>query len=153
MLFRSKIPILSDDFVEWVTSSFEYTPSKYKIDLDISFNDMEGYDEEQLKEIFFKNMMLEARKTLNQTNVKNKIAVGLIISGLISLISMILLLSLWNNGGVLKEIVSYIFDVATTVTFWEAMTILIVENREKRNLTKNLAKKYDSIRFHKKEEQ
>lgn len=146
----TKIPVLSDEFLSWVRASFEYAPRKYKIDLDISFDDMEGYEEEQLKRIFFKNMFLEAKKSLNQRNLKNRIAIGLVATGLISLVSMILLLALWENGGLGKEVVSYVFDIATTVTLWEALTILIVENQEKRNLTKNLVKKYDSISFHKK---
>ena len=146
----SKVPILSDDFLDWIKSSFEYTPKNYKIDLDITFNDLGDYQEEELKTIFFKNMILESKKSINDKNAKNKMAIGLIATGLISLIAMILLLSLWKDGGVVKEIVSYIFDIATTVTFWEAMTILIVENKEKRDLVKNLVKKYDSINFHKK---
>ena len=146
----TKLPVLSDDFNDWIKSSFEYAPRKYKIDLDIGFDDMEGYEEEQLKEIFHKNMLLEGKKNLKQTALKNKIALGLVITGLISLIAMILLLSLWKDGDVAKEIVSYVFDIATTVTFWEAMTILIVENKEKRDLTKNFIRKYDSITFHKK---
>ena len=145
----TKLPVLCDDFNDWIKASFEYAPRKYKIDLDIGFDDMEGYEEEQLKEIFHKNMLLEGKKNLKQTALKNKIALGLVITGLISLIAMILLLSLWKDGGVAKEIVSYVFDIATTVTFWEAMTILIVENKEKRDLTKNFIRKYDSITFHK----
>ena len=145
----TKLPVLSDDFNDWIKASFEYAPRKYKIDLDIGFDDMEGYEEEQLKEIFHKNMLLEGKKNLKQTALKNKIALGLVITGLISLIAMILLLSLWKDGDVAKEIVSYVFDIATTVTFWEAMTILIVENKEKRDLTKNFIRKYDSITFHK----
>lgn len=146
----TKIPVLSDDFNDWIKASFEYAPRKYKIDLDIGFDDLEGYKEEEIQDIFQKNMMLEGKKSLKQTALKNKIAIGLVITGLISLISMILLLGLWKDGGVVKEIVSYIFDIATTVTFWEAMTILIVENKEKRNLAKNFIRKYDSIKFHKK---
>lgn len=147
----TKTKILSDDFFEWIKSSFEYAPKKYKIALDIYFDDLEGYSEEELQNIFHKNMLLEAKKSINYAGLKNKIAIGLIITGTISLISMILLMSLWANGGIAKEIISYIFDIATTVTFWEAMTILIVENKEKRDLTKNYLRKYKSIAFHKKQ--
>ena len=146
----TKLPVLSDDFLDWVRASFEYAPRNYKIDLDIAFTEMEGYSEEQLRDIFFKNMLLEGKKSLQTTHVKNVIALGLAITGLVLLVSMILLMSLWKDGGIAKEIVSYIFDIATTVTFWEAMTIWIVENKEKRELTGNLVRKYDSITFHEK---
>ncbi len=146
----TKIPVLSDEFLSWIIASFEYAPKNYKIDLDIAFENMENYNGEELKDIFFKNMILEAKTKFNETTRKNKIAIGFIITGLISLIAMILMNSLWQDGGVVKEIVSYVFDIATTVSFWEAMTILIVENKEKRELTKNLIKKFDSIHFHKK---
>lgn len=146
----TKLPVLSDDFLDWVRASFEYAPRNYKIDLDIAFTEMEGYSEEQLRDIFFKNMLLEGKKSLQTTHVKNVIALGLAITGLVLLVSMILLMSLWKDGGIAKEIVSYIFDIATTVTFWEAMTIWIVENKEKRELTGNLIRKYDSITFREK---
>lgn len=50
----TKTPMLNDEFSDWVKCSFEYAPRKYKIDLDISFNDMEGYSSEEMKDIFFK---------------------------------------------------------------------------------------------------
>lgn len=146
----TKTPVLSDDFNEWIKAAFEYAPRKYKICLDISFDDMENYSEEYLRDIFYKNMMLEGKKVFNKVGIKNKIAIGLLITGFILLVSMILSLSLWKDGGIAKEIISYIFDIATTVTFWEALTILIVENKEKRDLTKNYIKKFESIVFHKK---
>lgn len=145
----TKTPVFSDDFLSWIGSSFQYAPRKYKIDLDISFVDMENYTGEQLLEIFRKNIFLEVKKQMSTTIVKNNIAIGLIVIGLGLLVSMIFILNFWKNGGVAKEIVSYVFDIATTVTLWEALTILIVENKEKRDQEKNLAKRFDSIRFHK----
>ncbi|MBQ7243667.1 MAG: hypothetical protein IJS52_05630, partial [Bacilli bacterium] len=73
----TKLPVLSDDFLDWVLACFEYAPHSYKIDLDIAFTEMEGYSEEQLKDIFFKNMVLEGKKSLKATHVKNFIALGL----------------------------------------------------------------------------
>ena len=147
----TKIPVLSDDFIEWVKSAFGYAPSKYKIDLVISFNDLESYSEEELRNIFFKNIILEGKKALEDNVSKNKIALGLIGLGTLFLIGMILLKGFWTDGGVFEEIVSYILDIACTVTIWEALTILIVENKEKRDLAKNLIKKFDSISFIKKQ--
>lgn len=144
----TKLPVLSDDFIDWVKASFEYAPNKYTIDLDVSFKDMEGYSEEELKSIFFKNMMLESKKAVKKTSLKNKIAISLIIIGVTLLVGMILLLSLWKDGGTLKEVISYVLDIAATVTIWEAMNILIVENKERRAYYKNLIKRYGDIKFH-----
>lgn len=146
----TKIPLLKDSFISQVTDAIEITPRNHKINLDICFNDLGEYKEEELKKIFYKNTLLRAKKELGKTAEKNKIAIGLISIGVISLVSMILLMSLWKNGGIVKDVISYIFDIATTVTIWEAMTILIVENKEKRDLANNLLRKFDSISFHKK---
>lgn len=146
----TKIPVLSDDFIEWIIAAFQYAPRGYRIDLDISFDDLEGYQEDDLKDVFFKNMLLEAKRHMKDTLKKNHIAFGLIAIGSILLISMILLLGLWQDGGIAKEIISYIFDIATTVTFWEAMTILIVETKQKRDLCFDFIHRFGGIAFHKK---
>jgi len=57
---------------------------------------------------------------------------------------------LWTSENVIKSIISYIMDIGATVTIWEALTILIVENKEKRDLNIDLLRRFDSIRFHKK---
>ena len=146
----TKTPVFNDDFLEWIFASFQYSPRRYKVDLDISFQDLEGYKEEDLKKIFYKNIFLEAKKNQKESTFKNKIAIGLVIMGVLSLTAMILLMSLWKDGGIVKEIISYIFDIAVTVTLWEAMTILIVDKKEKRELRTNLLKRFHSISFHKK---
>ncbi len=147
----TKMPVLSDDFFEWFKSAFGYAPKRYKIDLVITFDNLENYSEEELKNIFFKNLILEGKKALEDNGSKNKIALSLIGIGILFLVGMILLKGLWTDGGIFGEIVSYIFDIATTVTIWEALTILIVENKEKRDLAKNFIKKFDSISFVKKQ--
>ena len=143
----TKAPVLSDDFIEWIKAAFEYTPIGYHIDLDISFDDLEGYQEDELEEIFIKNVLLEDKRASRYTIDKSVLALILIGIGLVSLVSMILFESLWTDGGVAKTILSYIFDIATTVTFWEAMTILLVENRERRTYRNNLKRRFASITF------
>ena len=143
----TKIPTLNEDFFEWIKSSFENAPGDYKIDLVISFNDIKGYTSEDLKEIFIKNTILEAVKSLKVTKAKSKIAFSLIFIGILFFISMMLINSFWTSESIIKDIVKYIMDIATTVTIWEALTILIIENKEKRDLTRNLYKRFDSIVF------
>ena len=143
----TKIPTLNEEFFEWIKSSFGNAPRDYKIDLVISFNDMKGYTSEDLKEIFIKNTILEAVKSLKVTKAKSKIAFSLIFIGILFFISMMLINSFWTDENIIKDIVKYIMDIATTVTIWEALTILIIENKEKRDLTRNLYKRFDSIVF------
>ena len=131
-------------------AAFEYTPHGYKIDLDVAFNDMGKYTSEDLKSFFLKNTALEIKRNQRKMSLKNKIAFGLIGLGLILLVSLLLVTALWKDGGTPKEIFTYVFDIATTVTFWEALSILVVENTEQRNYMKSLLKKFKSINFHKK---
>ncbi len=147
----TKLPVLSDDFMDWLGTSFKYAPKNYKIDIDVSFDNMDGFNEEKLKDVFFKNMVLEAKKAMNRKRLKNRIAIILVCIGLAFLIPMLLLLGLWQNGGVAKDIVSYILDIAATVTIWEALTILIVENSEHTHIVKRMIERFDSISFHQKE--
>ena len=147
----SNTPILSTEYIRWVSDSFERAPRGYKIDLKILFNDLEDYDNEKLNDIFKKNMFLEFKKIERIANSKNIIAYSLIIIGIIFFVIMILINNLWKDGGILKDIFKYVSDIATTVTFWEAMTILVVENKERRSYMKNLYSRFDNIEFKKKE--
>ncbi len=49
---KTKTPLLSDDFIDWTKTAMEYTPDKHRIDVDVSFKDLEGYSGEELKDIF-----------------------------------------------------------------------------------------------------
>lgn len=111
---------------------------------------MGGYGEQELKDIFYKNVLLEGKRTVNKAKRKNKIALSLILLGILFFIAMLLFNKLWINGGIIKEILTYIMDTGTTVTFWEALTIMIVENKEKSDITMDLIKRFNNIKFHKK---
>lgn len=146
---KTKLPVLSDDFLEWISSAFEFAPKKYKIDLNVSFVSLEGYTESDLQEIFRKNVMLEFKKNEGKAKAKNKIAYGLIAIGVVFFIGMLLLNNLWKDGGIVKDIFSYVSDIATTVTFWEAMVILLVESAERRSYMRNLIGRFSAIHFKK----
>ncbi len=148
--YVSEKPVLSDDFFDWVKSAFDIVPSKYKIDLDIEFEDMQGYDEDELLDIFKLNTMLEYRTLRNASKKRNKIALGLFGVGILFFVLMILINKTWTGESLLKDIFSYVSDIATTVTFWEALTLLVVQNKEDRDYALGLAGRFHSIRFHKK---
>lgn len=145
--YISKLPVLSDDFLEWIGSAFKLIPLKYKIDLTVEYDDLEGWDEEQLSDVFKKNIMLEYRSAKNIEKRKNLIAYGLIGVGAVMFIAMILISRLWNADSLLKDVFFYISDIATTVAFWEAMYILVVERGESGFHRKGLAYRFASIKF------
>lgn len=144
----SKTPIFNDDFDEWLRSAFEMVPGKYQIALDFSFDDMGGYTPEELKEIFDKNLMLSARMLFQTVRTRDHIAFGLIAAGLLSFLVMMLIQSLWITESFLREGFFYFLDIATTVLFWEAAGILLVENREHRVTMKAYRQRFTSICFH-----
>lgn len=145
--YISKLPVLSDEFLDWIGSAFKLIPLKYKIDLTVEYDDLEGWDEEQLSDVFKKNIMLEYRSAKNIEKRKNLIAYGLIGVGAVMFIAMILISRLWNADSLLKDVFFYISDIATTVAFWEAMYILVVERGESGFHRKGLAYRFDSIKF------
>ena len=146
----TKIPVFNDDFIEWLQSAFDYAPKGYKIDLEIAFDDLGEYTQEQLKEIFIKNTGLEFKKSQRQHEYKSKIALGLFAAGILFLIAMILLTALWQEERVLKEIIIAVIEIASWVTIWEALDIFIVENSERRNYMMSLKKRFKNINFLKK---
>ncbi len=145
----TKTPVLSDDFMDWILSSFKYAPKNYKLHLDVSFEDYEEYDEKKLEEIFVKNLILEVKKQNREFSLKKKIAISLLITGVLLLISMIILLNVLKEDNLLKQVFQYVFDIGTTVVIWEALTILLVENSESKSKRAALIKKFSKITFSK----
>ena len=52
--YVTKKPVLSDEFFNWIKKVFAVIPKKYRIDLDVRFDDMCGFDEAELKELISK---------------------------------------------------------------------------------------------------
>ena len=146
----TKIPVVSDDFLSWIDSSLEYTQKKYKVNINVWFDDLNGYTEEELNDIFMKNMILEFKKNEREKISKDRIAYSLIGIGVLFLIITLLITGLWNEKTLFREIITYILDIATTVVIWEALNILIVENRENKSYLRNTMMRFKSITFHKK---
>ena len=53
----------------------------------------------------------------------------------------------WETESIFKTIFSYVSDIATTVAFWEAMTILIVERREQHSYIVTVEKRFSGVEF------
>ncbi|MBQ7712578.1 MAG: hypothetical protein IJT69_02040 [Clostridia bacterium] len=144
----TKTPIFTSAFDDRIRSVVDYAPRGYKIDLHVTFASSEGYTEEDLKEIFLKNVALAGKRKCKQTHSKNLLALGLIVVGVLFFVVMLLLNNLWQGDSLAKQIFAYVSDIATTVTFWEAMVILIVENKETRDLAGKTIRKFDAVTFH-----
>ena len=145
--YISKQPVLSDDFMDWIESTFRILPSRYKIKLVVSFGDYEGYDEARLNDIFWKNILLDFKSRRDNQKKRNFLAYGLIAAGLVFFAGMLAIEFAWKDDSVLRTVFSYISDIATTVTFWEAMNILIVERREQRSYLKANRKRFVGVEF------
>ena len=146
----TKKPLLNSEFLEWIRGSFDSIPRKYKIDIDIRFNDLEGHTEEEIKDIFIYNCLLEANKAKRSMLHKNIIAVGLLATGVVFTIGMILMEILWKSDDPIKIVIGTIIEIAAWVTIWEALYVFLVENRENRRLKRNITRRFDEIKFGKK---
>ena len=133
--------------MDWIRSAFELVSYKNKIDLTVRFDDMGKYSEDELADIFRKNIALEFKSKFAANRKRNRIAYSLIDIGAAFFMVMLLINNLWDSTSVWKDIFVYISDIATTVTFWEAMTILVVEQKERRSYLKNLSNRFSAIRF------
>lgn len=149
--YVTKTPILNDELTEWIYSIFELVPNRYKINLNICFDSLEGYKEEELLDIFEKNILLEYKKLINSQHRQRRIALSFLGSGILVLIITLLLTFLWEDGGVLKEVIAYILDVIVYVVMWEAVTILVVDSGERNFKIKNAIKRFNKITFSKME--
>ncbi|MDY5440635.1 MAG: hypothetical protein SPG64_00175 [Candidatus Enteromonas sp.] len=143
----TKIPVFKDDFLEWIDFVMEYTPKKTKIQLEVTFSDWGGYTKEEIERIFYANLGLEFKKNFREARGKNVLAFSLMGIGALFFIAYFVMSLLWTEGGIASEMVKYITDSATCVVFWEALTILVVENKERRDGVKRLMKRFHSISF------
>ena len=144
----SKTPIFGDDFDEWLMTSFEIIPAKYRIALDISLDDSGEYTPEVLQDIFRKNLLLSARSHFQSVRTQNRIAYGLIAAGFVAFVIMMLVGRLWGTESFWHEIFFYLLDIATTVLFWEAAGILLVESRKHKTIVRGYRERFSTIEFH-----
>ena len=147
----TKIPMMSDDFFSSLIWAFDYLPENYKLDITISFNDLDGYSDEQLLELFEKNLAMEikSRKRVGRRNEMSAFILCLV--GIAFILISVLVERNWNSEGIGKLIVSYILDIAATVPFWGAMDIYIIEKSERRKKQAEIIRRFRNIEFIKKE--
>lgn len=144
---KTKTPLFNDDFDDWINSAFSMVPFKYGIELDVRFKDMDGYEPAELEQVFRKNLLLTAKQASIKYVRKTWLAISLIVIGLLFFVAMMLVGNLWRDGGIGHDIFFYIFDIFTTVLFWEAAGILLVENHELGRAAKGFRERFKKITF------
>lgn len=146
--YVSNKPVLNSDFMSTLQETFDMIPSGYQLDLDVQIQDYEGYTAEDLQSIFHDNILLEYKAKHRTAKRKNKLAFFLIGAGILFFIIMITAGRFWPEGGLVHDIFFYISDIAATVTIWEALGILLVEERENRLYRRSLISRFRKIRFY-----
>ncbi len=145
--YSSKTPLLSDDFVSSVEAVFKIIPERYRNALEISFDDLEHYTPEQLNEIIDKDLMLNARTMAEALRKRDLLAICLSVSGLVSFFSIMLVKHTWTADTFWHNALLYLLDIATTVLFWEAVNILLLENWSHRRAVLAFTERFSSISF------
>ncbi|MCR5741920.1 MAG: hypothetical protein K6G38_05650 [Gammaproteobacteria bacterium] len=145
--YISKKPIISEKFNDLITNSFELIPDKYNLDITVSIKDLNGHVEEELKKIYEDNIFLNLKKLQKEIKIKNVTGISLIIAGTISFIAMMLIKRFWVTSDFIHEIFFYILDIATTVLFWEAAGLTLVDSKKTRKKYKSTYFRLSNIKF------
>ena len=148
----SAIPLLSVEALAYIGNAFGLVPRNHKIDLTLRFSDMSGYTEEELMDILEKNFMLEIEGKVSASKRRNHLAYTFIGAGVLCFFAMSMMEAFWISESVWKDLFSYLFNIITTVSLYEAVTILSVEREEKMATIINLRKRFSAIHFEKSEE-
>ena len=145
----SDTPVLSAEALAYIGNAFGLVSSKYKIDLTLRFDDMGDYTEEKLLKILKKNFLLEMKTKLSANQNRNRLAYLFIVSGVLFFFAMFIIGRFWDSESIWRELFFYLFDIITTVSLYEAVTILSVEREERLSVIKDLQKRFYGIHFEK----
>ena len=145
--FDTKTPLMSPEFTDSIRDMLEMIPDKYKINLTVRFSDPDGFSEQTLTEILRQNLRLEVCKASKKIHRKDFIASVLILIGAAFFAVMMVVHSVWGRDTFLNDLLYYIADLATTVTIYEALSILLLQQGEYRLDLNSLERRISSVRF------
>ena len=131
-------PVVSREVLAHIGSMFGLVPNDYKVDLTLRFDDLCDYTESQMAEIMQKNFALEMRGSRTQNKSRRSLAFSFIGIGVLFFLIMIVIKRFWTADTVWNDLVVYFFDILTTVSFYQASTILVVEHREKKAIVNSM---------------
>ena len=143
----SDTPLLSLEALEYIRNLFGMVPSKYKMDLTLHFDNFSDYTEEELDNILKKNLALELKSKVYADRKRDKLAYCFIIAGVLSFLLMFLIKKVWVSESVWSELCFYLFDIITTVSLYQAVTILGLEKKESLAVIKNMYDSFSAIHF------
>ena len=144
---RTKIPMMSQDFIDRISESFDLAPTSYKLNFRLFFDSMEGYSSEELSEIAHNNLLLLSRLHSEQVKKQNCLALMLCAVGALFILLTIILNNLWTKDSLISQIVYFVLDIASTVPFWSAADIYFTAGTEKRKQVSNLLHRFLEISF------
>jgi len=157
--FLSKKPIINDDFLNEIFYALRVLPSKYYVNFNIYFKDMNGFSEKELEDIFVKSIMITNAEWRIEEKKSNK--VGLFFS----IIGIVFLIILWVLTAILEakfsdissmlayRVFYYVLDILITVILWEAVTIYFVKRNEDRAKHLSFNRRLNVVTFKKHEKE
>lgn len=138
---------MSAEFVDSIKDTLKMIPMKYKIDLTVRFSDPDGCSEQMLTDILRQNLRLDVGKASREIQRKDLIAALLILAGAVFFAVMMLVHSVWGRDTFLNDLLYYVADLATKVTIYEALSILLLQQGEFRLDLNNIERRISSVRF------
>lgn len=145
-------PMLTQDFLLTMEEAFDLIPEKYKVKIDVAFDDLAGWDPAELSDICRCNLLLRTKMYYQKARSHNLLAGCMCIVSLFFIILSALLSRVWNDGGFLNSVVFFFLDIVATVPFWCATEIYFVDNKEHRRRAAGLVRRYEMTVFHQKEQ-
>ena len=149
--YITKTPLVSDVFLEEIRKIFATVPNSLKVDMTLYFDDMGGYTEEELANIFSANLKREYGVILTEYKKRQITAISMMAIGIVFFVLKTFLGHIWTDESFWNSLLIYFCDLAATVTIWEGLTILIIEQRQETRYLTNLKNRFGKIRFTKKE--
>ena len=140
-------PLLSEDTLATIQRAFLLVPKKYKVELTLRFDDLESFTEEELTDIVIKNFGIELKSIEAASRRREKHAYGFLSAGILCFLFMFMLQRFWTADVIWNELFFFLLDIMTTVFFYEAVTILSLERREKMYLVKKMHDSFYAIHF------
>ena len=130
--YATATPVLREELIEHMVSVLRLAPPEYKVDLTLRFDDLNGYTEEDLLDIVEKNQALKTKRARLENGSRMRLANFFVAIGVLFFLSMILVRRFWIADTVWNDLFFYFFDIVTTVNFYQAATIFVVEAKERK---------------------
>ena len=122
----TKKPLFKKEVLETISEYLNMLPTGYKANIDILFDDMEGYNPEEITESLNDYLELNSYQIFRESKKKWLIASLLIFFGIMILVLKINLGMLSLLSDYAKSIFEEVVDIAAWVFIWEAVTVLFL---------------------------